>query len=486
MRKLLVGVMLVFVLLLTINGYVESAITETEIPPNIVLIYVDDQGWTGTSVQMDSDISESKSDFYKTPNLMSFAQQSMRFSNAYASSPVCSPSRISIQTGKSPVQIGMTNIIREPNYMKRINANPKILRKYQKEHMERKLAESASANGIDKNEITIAELIKSANPEYITGHFGKWHLGSGGPAHHGYDIHDGDTWNSDGQLSAPNPKDTFGITDRTLNFLHEREKDARPFFLQISYYAVHEKVIALEKTIMKYESSHTGSRHSNTEHAAMTEDLDEGFGRIIDAIYNHPSNERTYIFYMSDNGAYLHGITNNEPLSRGKGSLWEGGIRVPFLIGGPGISPGSVSDVPVIGWDVFPTIADLIGIDTPLPEGIEGGSLLGILLDPDGLGDINRPRGSQLVWHMPHYSDSHEVVPHSAIRIGDYKLIEVHESGHLYLYDLIADIGESSNLTQKKPNKTQEMKTKIDNYFNEIGSPSLKSNPDWCWWCFWE
>lgn len=258
-----------YVIAMTAVVYINSVKADTRKLPNVLLIYVDNQGWTGTSVQMDLKHSESKSDYYNTDNLMRLASRSVRFSNAYASSPVCSPSRISIQTGKSPAQLGMMNIVREPKYVKRINANPDLLKKYQKEHMERKLIEPDSDNGINKEEITIAEFKKSEYPEYITGHFGKWHLGSGGPGYHGYDEHDGDTWNSNGQVEPPNPKDTFGISQRAIKFLNDRVIDKRPFYLQISYYAVHKKVIALDNTIKKYASLPAGNRHSNAAHAAF-------------------------------------------------------------------------------------------------------------------------------------------------------------------------------------------------------------------------
>lgn len=486
MRRYLRGVISILLLPSLIAGWVEQAMARGAPPPNIILVYVDDQGWSGTSVQMDMNVSNSKSDFYETPNLMRFASQSMRFSNAYAPSPLCSPSRASIQTGKSPARIGMTNIIREPSYIKKINEDPKKRKKFRQEHLERKLVEPKSISGISKDDITIAEIIKRIKPEYVTGFLGKWHLGSGGPAYHGYDVHDGETWNSNGQLTPPNPKDTFGITDRALEFLTERDRDGRPFFLLVSYYAVHRKVIALDKTIKKYKGLRPGTRHSHTAYAAMTEDLDEGFGRIIDAVNTRTFRERTYIFYMSDNGAYLHNITNNKPLAKGKGTLWEGGIRVPFIVGGPGIEPGSVSDVPVIGWDLFPTFVDLIGEDISLPDGIEGGSLYDLLFDSaEDNDEINRPHGPQLVWHMPHYADSYGVTPHSAIRFGDYKYIEEYEDGKMYLYNLSTDVSESNNLAKKLPRKTEEMKMRLMRYLNEIENSVPESNPDWCWWCFW-
>jgi arylsulfatase A-like enzyme len=454
----------------------ESDAVGDEVLPNVVFIFVDDQGWTGTSVQMDRDIPESKSDYYKTDNLKRLAQQSMRFSDAYAPAPVCSPSRISVETGKSPAQLSMTNIIYEPN-----PRNPQS-----QLNEKRKLIAPDSILGIPESEVTVAEMIKSARPEYMTAFFGKWHLGSGGPGKHGYDVHDGDTRNRDGKVKAPNPKDTFGVSNRAIRFLEEREYDNRPFFMVVSYYAVHYKIIALKQSIEKYKEQTPGRRHNHADFAAMTEDLDTGVGRVLDVLDRLKFQDNTYVFYMSDNGAYLRGFTNNIPLAKGKATVWEGGIRVPLLVRGSGIEPGSISEVPVIGWDLFPTFLDLMGIDKPLPEGVEGGSLRSVL-EAGGRGEVPRPR-EELVWHYPHYVEHKDVIPvtpQSAIRIGDYKLIEDYDSETIYLYDLQNDIAESRNLATEQREKADEMRGRLHAYLSEINAPMPKKNPDWRWWRFW-
>lgn len=468
----------VFLLAFLLAGIVSdvSAAVESEALPNVVFIFVDDQGWTGTSVQMDRNTPESKSDYYQTDNLERLAQQSMRFSNAYAPAPVCSPSRISIETGKSPAQLSMTNIIYEPNPR---NPQPPL-------KLKRKLISPDSILGIPESEVTIAEMIKSKRPEYMTAFFGKWHLGSGGPGRHGYDVHDGDTRNRDGNVKPPNPKDTIGVSNRAIRFIEERQKDSQPFFMVVSYYAVHYRIIAHEQSIENYKALSPGRRHNHAAFAAMTEELDTGVGRVLDTLDRLQLKDNTYVFYMSDNGAYLRGATNNTPLAKGKATVWEGGIRVPFLVRGNGIEPGSESDVPVIGWDLFPTFLDLMGIDKPLPEGVEGGSLRSVL-ESGGRGEVPRHR-EELVWHYPHYinhKDDTPVTPQSAIRIGDYKLIEEYDSETTYLYDLRSDIGESKNLASEQREKADQMRARLYAYLTEIKAPMLKKNPDWRWWRFW-
>ena len=452
--------------------------------PNIVLLYTDDQGWTGTSVQMDKTNPESKSDYYQTPAVETLASEGMVFSNAYAPSPMCSPSRASVQTGKSPAQLGLTDIIRQFMVQKTPSRVPEKWRRFREEQFEQKLVSGESRLGIPDKEVTIAEFIKSVNSHYVTAHFGKWHLGSGGPYLHGYDAQDGETWNSEGQLYPPNPKDTFGISDRAIHFLEKRKKDKRPYFLQVSYYAVHRDVIALPKTINAYKALPSGQRHKNPAHAAMTEDLDTSVGSILEAINRLGMEDSTYVFYMSDNGAYLLGITNNRPLAKGKAMVWEGGIRVPFIVKGPGIKPGSQSDVPVIGWDLFPTIADLIGSNSQLPAGIEGGSLRSVLTE--NTGRVERLRGEQLVWFYPHYQDSIGVTPQSAIRIGKYKLIEEFESGEMFLYDLSSDLSETTNLVKSMPSKANELHTRLHSYLREVDAKYPTQNSEYCGWCFWE
>jgi arylsulfatase A len=202
---------------------VASPVLAASKPRNILLILTDDQGWTGTSVQMDPEIDGSKSDYYRTPQLEALAARGMLFSNAYAPHPNCSPSRYAILTGKSPAQLHMSDIIGR-NSAKFYKGFP--------------LTPPDSIDAIVSEEDTIPELLKRIDPTYKTAHFGKWHLEGGGPGEHGFDEHDGSTNNGAGIVEGVNAKRTKGITERSMAFLEQRTKDGAPFFLEASYYAV--------------------------------------------------------------------------------------------------------------------------------------------------------------------------------------------------------------------------------------------------------
>ena len=324
---------------------------------------------------MDPEIPESKSDFYQTPNLERLAAQGMRFSDAYASSPVCSPTRYSLQTGKSTARHGWTKaapvMTAADNYPL---IPPPIPRQF------------------PASEITIAELLKTAG--YATAHYGKWHLGGGGPGEHGYDEHDGDTGNRDAEaFGDPNPVDIFGISRRTATFMERQTASGKPFYIQLSHHALHYSEQSLKATQEKYRGLPPGQRHRDVIRAAMTENLDTGVGMVMDAMDRLGIAENTYLIYMSDNGG--GGGSSNRPLVGGKGSLWEGGLRVPMIVRGPSIAAGVVCRVPVVGHDLFPTFCELAGIADEVPEKIDGGSLVPLWTDqlwPLKSGPANVPR----------------------------------------------------------------------------------------------
>ncbi|NNC87390.1 MAG: sulfatase-like hydrolase/transferase, partial [Akkermansiaceae bacterium] len=332
--------------------------------PNFLLLLSDDQDWTGLSVAMHPEIAGSKSAVIQTPNLAKLAGQGMRFSAAYAPSPVCSPTRISIQTGMSPARLHWTKAA--PN----LDASAGY-----------KLTAPAGRKSIRPEEVTIAELLKTAG--YATAHFGKWHISGGGPERHGYDQSDGDTGNRD---AAPhkgdNPVDIFGMGRRAATFMEENVSREQPFFIQMSYHALHYPENAKPETLAKYEKLGDGK---NAGRAAISEDLDTGVGRLLAKIDELGISEMTYVIYMSDNGGGGGGKRGGRrPLQGGKGSLWEGGIRVPLIIRGPGIEAGSWNHQRVVGFDLLPTLCDLAGVAPDLPEEVEGGSFAPLL---DGSSD---------------------------------------------------------------------------------------------------
>lgn len=426
--------------------------------PNVLLILADDLSWVGTSVRIDPDIPGSRSDYHRTPNLERLAREGMRFTDAYSPHPNCSPTRLAIQTSKSPAQLRMTDIINR-NSGRYYDGLPMIPPRH--------------IDHIPHEETTIAELIEAHRPGYATGHFGKWHLAGGGPGRHGYDEHSGATSNREGRSAAPDPKRTVSVTTRAIDFLQHRKQAGEPFFLQVSYYAVHLGVFAFDETIREFDGSPKGKRHNHAAHAAMTHETDAAVGRLLKALDDLELADDTYVIFTSDNGSYHHSgderIMTNAPLRGQKASIWEGGIRVPLFVRGPGVKAGAVSRVPVTGMDFYPTIAEWIGVQAELPRRIEGGSLAQVLKN-GGEGAVRRRR-RELVWHFPHYQTDKGSEPSSAIRSGNWKLIKLYASQEIKLFDLADDIGETRDASEKNPETARRLEQRLQAYLKEIDAP---------------
>lgn len=448
-------------LLLRSLAFLALAAASAAAQPNVVLILADDLGWVGTSVLMDPQRPDSKSDFHSTPALERLAAEGMRFTDAYAPHPNCSPTRLAIQTGKSPVRLNMTDIINR-NSGQFYEGLPMIPPQH--------------SNHIPHEETTIAELLKRHRPGYVTAHFGKWHLAGGGPGRHGYDQHSGTTSNAEGGADVPDPKRTGSVTTRAVDFLKHRQRANEQFFLQVSYYAVHLAIRAFDSTVAEFAAKPAGKRHRHPGHAAMTHELDEGVGRLLAALDQLDLADNTYVIFTSDNGSYLDAgserVSSNEPLRGQKASTWEGGIRVPLLVRGPGVAAGSVSRVVATGTDLYPTIADMAGLQAELPPELEGGSLFGVLRNK-GEGSVTRwPEG--LVWHFPHYQTLKGTKPMSSIRAGNWKLVKFYESGAVQLFDLAADISESQDLSAKEPEVAQRLERRLAKYLEEVDAPMAR------------
>ena len=443
--------------------------------PNIILFLADDQGWTGTSVLMDKNDPRSKSDFYQTPALEKLAEQGMRFSQAYSPHPNCSSTRMSIQTGKSPARLGTTDIYDvnpgTPGFIKPF---------YDMFYLNKPLIMHLPIVGLPEEEVTIAEFVKQHKPEYVFGHFGKWHMGPKDPSVHGYDWHDGPTTNTEGNLRTDDPKEIYTITEKAVRFMQRQTSRNTPFFLQISHYAVHTRIQAKQATIAKYRQAKPGERHDNVTYAAMNEDMDDGLRIIMEALDEMNLTDNTYIFYTSDNGGEIQAgntPTNNTPLRKGKTHTWEGGIRVPFIVKGPGIAANSQSDAPVNGSDLFATFSDLMGIEASLPKNQDGGSLAGLLANK-GKGKVERGV-DHFVWYYPHYRNMKEVFPQASIRFGNYKLRKEYDTDTLMLFDLSKDLGEQNDLSKSKPKVAAEMHDRLNSYLADIGAKVPTKNPDY-------
>ncbi|MBD8490881.1 sulfatase [Echinicola sp. CAU 1574] len=421
--------------------------------PNIILILADDQGWGTTSIQMDPEIEDSKSDYFKTPNLERLAKSSVVFSQGYSAHPNCSPSRASLLTGKSPARLNMTDIIER-------NTGPLYEGNY--------LIPPQHVNEISSKDYTIAEWIKKFKPEYRAAHFGKWHLGNGGPSQHGFDTGDGPTSNAEGDNNPPSdPKRIYSTTDKAKRWMEQQVKDGKPFYLQISHYAVHLSMDASPKAEETVSTWEKGERHNHSKFAAMTLDFDNALGDLLNTVNELGIRENTYIIYTSDNGTYPTSNPSNinGPLHGWKASLWEGGTRVPFMIDGPGISAGRLEQQ-VVGYDLFPTICEWLGIHE-LPEGYDGGSLANLLNGKSK--SVERPNDF-LVFHFPHYQLQKASHPATSIYWGDYKMIKFYETGTFQLYDLKSDLSEQKNLSYIYPEIIAQMDDMMEDYLERVNA----------------
>lgn len=385
--------------------------------PNFLLIFVDDQGWSGTPVPMIPGNDKSRTAAFLMPNLETLAKQGMTFSQAYASHPKCECSRAGLQMGRSTTSLNAVD----------------------------KRARNWNAPVTD----SLANTLKRANPNYRAAHFGKWQWPTP-PEAFGYDASDGVTQNADGDTTDPDdPKQSFSLTRRATAYLDKQVRDGHPFYLQLSYYAVHSRPQALAGTLKKYQSENSasakGGREGGPVVAAMTEDLDTCIGTLLEKLRQLKIANNTYVIYMSDNGG------QSPALKGGKALCDEGGIRVPLIVTGPGIGGGAYCNEPVVGYDIFPTILDLAGPGTALPKGIEGGSWKAVLLG-SGIGNVQRPI-NRLVWHHDVEIDH----PQTALRKGNFKLLHYWDTKQDFLYDLSVDLAEAHDLATTKPALTAQL-----------------------------
>lgn len=445
---------------IAILGLMVSAAAYASERPNIVFMMSDDQAWNGLSVPVHPELDWSKSSIVDTPNLEKLAAQGMRFSAAYAPASVCSPTRISLQTGKSPAAMHWTK------------AAPA--------ETGHKMIEPRNIRSIPASEITIGELLQSAG--YATAHYGKWHINGGGPAANGYDEGDGDIGNEYAhQYGDPNPADIFGMAKRAVAFMEKNIQADKPFFIQMSWHALHAPQNALKTTLTKYAQKMGSSvDDKRVGSAAIAENLDTGVGMVVDAIDRLGLADNTFVIYMSDNGSGGGGGKGGKRGSRGglaggKGGVWEGGIRSPLIIRGPGIPANSWCRERVVGYDFYPTYCEWAGIPaSKLPTGIEGGSIVGLL--DDGKGTVKRKR-EEMVFHFPHYQSGDG--PHSALFFGNHKLMKFYEDGRLALFDIEADISEQNDLSQRMPQRVKELDSLLVRYLRDIDAQMATPNPSY-------
>lgn len=445
-----------------------SAEKTNPVRPNVVLIVADDLGW--------ADLGCYGSQFNRTPHLDALAKSGRRFTQAYSACPVCSPTRAALMIGKYPARLHLTDWLpgRGDLPAQRL-LRPKIRQE------------------LPLEEVTIAEAFKAAG--YSTGHIGKWHLGGEGfgPTQQGFEINiAGDDRGSPASYLAPyvrNGRVIPGLdeapsgeylTDR-LSAEAEKFMEAhrqQPFFLYLPHYAVHTPLVAKESLLARYPAwdGTPHGRQENPVYAAMLESLDDGVGRVMAKLTELGLSERTIVIFTSDNGglATIEGphtpSTINAPLRDGKGWLYEGGIRVPFIVHWPErIQPG-VEETPIWSGDVPPTLLALCGLENHQePDGV---SLAPLLLE----GKSPAPRA--LYWHYPHYSNQGGR-PGAAIRDGDWKLIEYYETGRKELFDVAHDHSETRNLAEDQPERVQALADRLTTWRKAVAAQMPESNPDY-------
>ena len=431
--------------------------------PNIVFILADDLGWT--------DLACYGSRYYETPNIDRLAAQGMRFTQGYTCGPNCQPTRAALMSGQYGPRTGVYTVGGTDRF----------------DTSMRPLVPVENVVKLDPKKVTVAEALRQAG--YATGLFGKWHLGED-PKHHplaqGFDeaiVSMGRHFDFKTNPKAEVPSGAYladFLTDRAIAFI-DRHKE-RPFFLCLHHFAVHSPHQAKPDKIARFEHKPPAGGHRSPTYAGMIASLDDSGGRVVAKLDELKLSQNTLVIFTSDNGGvggYMAagiptkgGITDNAPLRGGKGMLYEGGVRVPFLFRWPGrIKPGIVCEEPIISVDLFPTLLALSGAPAPKGQPLDGVSLLPVL-DSDGHARLGR---EALYWHFPGYLGSGpniwRTTPAGAIRAGDYKLLEFFEDGRLELYDLRKDVGQKHDLAKAEADRARELRAKLLAWRQEVKAP---------------
>ena len=489
-----------FAIIVLTMAFVGSAI-DAKTKPNIILFLIDDLGW--------ADLGLTGSKFYETPHLDKLASQGVFFTDAYAANPVCSPTRASVLTGKYPSRIGLTN-----HSGSRGNMGPAY-----------KLTPPEVVGNMPPEDVTLAEALKAAG--YTTAHIGKWHL----QAHHmkgrehypeanGFDLNiAGHKMGQPGSYyfpyeskqhpstNVPDMEDgrkgdylTDALTDKAINFIEEQGgRGEQPFFLNFWYYTVHTPIIPDNTKLKKYmqkakamglnergkdgirdHKSFSRREQSSAAYACMVESMDQNIGRIMSTLKNKGMDKNTIIVFLSDNGGLSTGPgsnmpTSNMPLRAGKAWVYEGGIRSPLIISYPaGIKAGLEVSQPAVSTDIYPTLLDLAGIPLRPQQHVDGLSLKPLL------NGSKAALGREAIYfHYPHYHHINTMGPAGAVRMGDYKLIEVFETDKVELYNLRDDLSEQNDLAKQKPELAAKMKKMLLDWRRHSGAAMTQINPEY-------
>jgi len=428
--------------------------------PNIILINIDDMGWR--------DLGFMGSKYYETPNIDALAGDGMVFTSAYAAASNCAPSRACLMSGQWTPRHGIYTVDSSERGRSK----------------DRKLIPTKNNTTLPDSQYILAEALKDAG--YITCHSGKWHLGDD-PTTQGFDINIGGCHaGNPGSYYPPYtnvplkaPSEDYHLTnlimDKTIEFINTT--DVNSFFLYYAPYAVHTPIQPVKQLLSKYEKKPEWNGQNNPEYATMVENLDTQIGRLVVALKESGKLINTFILFTSDNGGH-YGITKQWPLRSGKGSYYEGGIREPLFIWWPEkIKKGTISDIPVTHLDFYPTFIEIAGIEKPKGKILDGQSLMPILT---GEGDF---RERPLFWHFPIYLEAYleegdqtqdplfRTRPGSAIRYGDWKLIQYFENNDIELYNLKDDISEKNNIVKLNTKKANELVELLNKWRKETNAP---------------
>jgi arylsulfatase A-like enzyme len=471
-RILQLLVLLTMLGLLALPGMLRAADSPPASKPNIVFILADDLGWT--------DLGCCGSRYYETPNIDGLAAQGMRFTSGYTCGPNCAPTRAALMSGQYGPRTGIYTV----GSIERFNWRSRPLRP----------VDNVEVLALEK--VTIAEALQAAG--YVTGHFGKWHLGSRGqgPQGQGFDVNvGGNLAGSPASYFSPyrNKNLTDGpageyltdrLTEEAVRFI--RANRDRSFFLYLPHYAVHTPLQGKKDLVGRFQAKPPTEGHRNPTYAAMIASVDESVGRVLAVLDELKLADRTLVIFASDNGGVggyaregirAGDITDNTPLRGGKGMLYEGGIRVPYIFRWPGhIAPHAVCDEPINSVDLYPTLLELAQAPRPQNHALDGTSYLSLLT---GAVPAQRP---PLFWHFPGYlgagGGTWRTTPAGAIRDGDWKLLEFFEDGRLELYNLKDDPGERTNLAAELPDKVSQLHARLLAWRQEVNAPMPTRNTD--------
>ncbi|HCS51666.1 sulfatase [Rubinisphaera sp.] len=439
--------------------------------PNILYINADDLGIQDVSYN---------SNRYRTPNIDRLASEGMTFTQAYAPAANCAPSRSCCMTGQNTPRHGVYTVGNSDRG----------------KSSQRKLIPIKNSVHIPQNQETIAEILQANG--YKTIHLGKWHI-TRNPIEKGFDVNIGgnDSGSPTGGYFSPFKKGSMKsynnqypagthrvdiFADQAVKFLRKHRDD--PFFMYMSYYSVHTGIEPVPEFVGKYKG-----KGVDAAYASMIEKMDQGIGKILSELDSLGLKDNTFVVFSSDNGG-VQIISSQSPFRAGKGSYFEGGVRVPVVVRWPGkVEPGSINETPVTGLDFFPTFLDVAGIDSSEQKILDGQSLVPLLT---GKGQFAERK---LYWHFPIYLQGYgnikkpEEGPHdsdfrtrpgSVVRDGKWKLHEYFEDGRLELYDLEADIGEQYNLVESHPEITSRIHADLKQWRKSMNAPvPTKLNPDY-------